>query len=508
MKILHLEDDAHDAELLRVQFLSEWPDCEVQVVSTEQQFIDGLNAAPDLILSDFNMPTFSGRDALKIAKAKVPGTPFVFLSGTIGEDRAIEALHAGAADYVLKDRPKRLVPAMKRALKEARLARERKAAEAQMLRVQRLENIGMLAAGIAHDFNNVLAPVVMAVPLLRTKCAGDEAARKILNSVESSVDRGASLVKQILGFSQGVTGEPQLVQPRHLIRELLSVMRQTFPRNIRIEDNTASDLWSVKANPTQLHQVLLNLAVNARDAMPQGGTLTMRAENRQIDSVAAASIPGAAAGSYVRLEVADTGTGIPPAIVGKIWDPFFTTKGEGKGTGLGLATVRGIVHNHGGVATVHTRLGQGTTFEILLPAAACDATGEATRIPNEIPRGNGELVVVVDDDSSVRDVIAATLTTAGYKVLAAADGAEAVALIAPRNLEVRLLVTDLEMPNLDGAALVKVVRSLNPSIRVLAVSGVPAASVAGRRPEAPFLAKPFSAESLLSTIQELLHQAA
>ena len=500
MKILHLEDSAHDAELLDSVFKAEWPDCEINVVSNEKDFVKGLGDMPDLVLSDFNMAGFNGREALALSRQHTPEVPFVFLSGTIGEDRAIEALHAGAADYVIKDRPKRLIPAVKRALNEARLAKERKAADEQMLRIQRLENIGMLAAGIAHDFNNVLAPVIMGVPLLRLKCPDDQTTQRVLNNIESSASRGASLVRQILGFAHGVTGEPQLIQPRHLIKELVSVMNQTFPKNIRIDDCSANDLWPIKANPTQLHQVLLNLCVNARDAMPSGGTLTLRAENRTLDAVTAATIPGSRTGSYLRLDVADTGTGIPQHIVERIWEPFFTTKGAGKGTGLGLATVRSIVDDHGGVVTLHTRPGQGTTFEILLPATPGQESITHHNASGALPRGQGELVVVVDDDLSVRDVMSATLAATGYEVIAASDGAEALALLAPRNHEVRVLVTDLEMPNLDGVSLVRVVRTMNPSIRILMVSGrTRQPSETGR-----FLAKPFSANALLQAMHELL----
>jgi signal transduction histidine kinase len=507
MNILHLEDNARDAELLHAQFTEEWPDCQIETVAQREDFLAQLEKRPDLILSDFNMPGFNGLEALHLARERNPETPFIFLSGTIGEDRAIEALQHGAADYVLKDRPKRLVPAMKRALREAKLARERKAAEEQMLRVQRLENIGMLAAGIAHDFNNVLAPVMMGVPLLRMRHQG-ESDQKILASIESSAARGAGLVKQILGFAHGVTGEPQLIQPKHLIRELLGVIAQTFPKSIRLEERIAADLWPLKANPTQLHQVLLNLCVNARDAMPQGGVLTVRAANCHLDQAGVAAIPSARPGTYLQIEVADTGTGIPPKVLERIWEPFFTTKEAGHGTGLGLSTVRGIVDDHGGTITVETRLGQGTLFRVWLPALP-DAEGvENNGTTVAVPHGRGEPIVVVDDDVSVRDVVSAALTGHGYKVLAAADGTEALALLAPRNLEVRAVVTDLDMPHLDGVALVRVVRTLNPAIRILAVSGSAEAGQLRRPPPeaGSFLAKPFTADTLLKAMHELLHE--
>jgi two-component system cell cycle sensor histidine kinase/response regulator CckA len=476
------------------------------VVSNREDFIAQLAVGGhDVILSDFNIVSFNGLDALQLAREKTPGTPFIFLSGTIGEDRAVEALQSGAKDYVIKDRPKRLVPAIRRAVEEARQERERAAAEEQLLRVQRLENIGMLAAGIAHDFNNVLAPVLMAVPLLRDRLT-EASDRSILSNVEKSVERGAGLVRQILGFAHGVAGEPQFLQPRHLVRDLIDVMRQTFPRAIQIEEHMENGLWPLRANPTQLHQILLNLCVNARDAMPDGGTLRFRVANHPLDEVGAAAIPGAKPGNYLLFEVADTGMGIPPGVLGRIWEPFFTTKGEGRGTGLGLPTVRGIVESHRGVIALHSRVGQGTTFQVYLPASPGSEIFNAPPGAASAPRGQGELILVVDDDDNVRDVTTAMLARHGYRTLAAANGTEAVALFAPRSLEIRVVVTDLSMPHLDGIALARVVRSLNPSTRLMAISGVPDASERLRSQQfaGPLLTKPFTADTLLNTIHELL----
>lgn len=506
MKILHLEDNRTDAELAGHAFTEAWPDCAVILVDNRPDFERELAAGGhDLILSDFNLVNFDGVEALQLARDKAPATPFIFFSGTLGEERAIEALRAGAADYVIKDRPRRLVPAIKRALNDARLARERRTAEEQMLRIQRLENIGMLAAGIAHDFNNVLSPVIMGVPLLRARHPG-ESDQRILASIENSALRGAGLVRQILGFAHGVTGEPQIVQPKHLLRELTGMMEQTFPRTIRIQEEIGAALWPVKANPTQLHQVVLNLCVNARDAMPAGGTLTLRAANRMLDEVGAAGIPGARPGPFLLLEVADTGTGIPPAILEKIWEPFYTTKDAGRGTGLGLFTVRGIIQEHQGAITLRSSPGQGTTFQVLLPALPDQATGADGPVAADLPRGTGELVLLADDDTSVREVTCASLVQHGYRAIAAADGTEAVALFAPRYLEIRAVITDIDMPGLDGAALAAVVRKLNPSVRVILVSGSAEGNDPRRQPPegGAFLSKPFSAETLLGTLHHLL----
>lgn len=507
MKILHLEDNVPDAELVGELFQEEWPDCQVKVVDNRTDFLQNLHTGYDLILSDFSLVNFNGLEALTIAHERVPDIPFIFFSGTIGEERALQALRAGASDYVIKDRPKRLISAIQRSLNEVKLRRERREVEEQMLRVQRLENIGMLAAGMAHDFNNVLAPVLMSVPLLRSRLAG-EGDQRILNSIESSAHRGAGLVRQILGFAHGVTGAPQLIQPKHLFKELIGVMQQTFPKNVKVVDEVEGGLWPLTTNPTQFHQILLNLSVNARDAMPNGGTLRVKASNRKLDELSAAAIPGTKPGPYLVVEIIDTGTGIPPEVLARIWDPFFTTKEAGRGTGLGLATVRGIVEGHQGVITVLTKPGSGTTFQVLLPASPGNEVAKDSNATANIPRANGELILVADDDASVRDITTATLTGHGYRVLAAADGTEAVALFAPRSLEIKAVITDLDMPNLDGSALARIVRTMNPSVHMVTVSA--SAEPDDPRRHSPiagtFLSKPFTSEVLLKTLHQLLGQ--
>lgn len=388
---------------------------------------------------------------------------------------------------------------------------EQKRLEEQLLKVQRLENIGLVAAGIAQDLNNMLAPMLMAVPVLRESVT-DPAAMRLLEILEKSADRGAALIRQILAFSQGTAGEPQLVQLRHLLRDLLMFMAETFPKNITVEERIAADLWTVKANPSQIHQVLLNLCVNARDAMPQGGELHVRAENCRLDEAAAGEIEDGRPGAFVVLQIEDTGTGIAPDVLARMWEPFVTTKGAGKSTGLGLSTVRGIINHHGGFIQMHTVPGEGSSFQIFLPVAETpvDASGPKS---SAAPRGNGELILVVDDEPPIRDMIANMLTRHGYRVLSASDGAEATAFFAKHANEVRLVVSDLNMPNLDGAMLARVLKRMSPDVRVLLVSGLasPGANRPGFRPEeftGAFLRKPFKADELLRKASELLQRPA
>ena len=755
MKILHLEDNPRDATLVQDLLAAEWPESFITVVATRDDFVALLKLGGyDLIISDYQLPGFNGLDALGIVQEMSPETPFVFFSGTLGEESAIDAVRSGAADYVVKDRMQRLPMSVRRVMREAserrnrhqveaalaqeqyllrlmmenlpdrvyfkdlqsaflavsrsvgelmglppeqlkgksdfdlfapdharkafddeqRIIRtgqpllnveeketwpdgsvtwaatskvplrdpsgkiigtfgisrditarkqdeerlheqaeiineapiaifiadladritycngaackiygldraeivgrtadelldaasaerlratraqaraqahwsgvvplttrtgrsiqaelhlsqiaddagqprarlciaidvtEKKKLEEQFLRVQRLEGLGLLAAGIAHDLNNVLAPILMGAPLLQAT-AKDPVERKMLEAIESSAGRGAALVRQILAFAQGAGGGKALVQPKYLLEDMSRFIRQTFPQTIRLDLDIPPELWPVQGNATQLHQVLLNLCVNARDAMPEGGSLRLRAANRLVDAAQAQAWPNARPGAYLMIEVGDRGTGIPPEILARVWEPFFTTKGEGKGTGLGLSTVRGIVANHDGFVVIDTAPGRGTTFQVYLPAAepaASTGAGAGTTPPFQ-GRGLGELVLVVDDEPSIRELLVAILGRSGYRVLAAAHGAEALALYRPRAAEIALVITDLDMPVLDGSKLAEALQRLNPAVKLLFISGAGGASTVAPIPAGKlFLGKPFTREALLAAIREVL----
>lgn len=488
--ILYLEDDPQDVVLVRRLVAAEFPDCNLIAVATRDEFAAGLGQTPpDVILSDFTVPGYTGLDALALARERAPQVPFVFLSGTIGEERALAALRGGASDYVPKSNLARLPIAIRharesalerqrrlrdeRSLRELRdiierspeaivvsdmdgritlwnrgaarlyglsaaqavgltseqifpgtelphvqdarestletgewrrelnvttrdgrdivvdvhmtLVRdaagqpaarlsiatditEKKKLEEKFLRAQRLECIGLLAAGIAHDFNNVLGPIAIAVELLRRR-ASDPSDIRVLDTVAKSAARGTALVSQIVGFARGVGGKPQTMPPGPLLEEVADIIQTSFPKTIVVDTEIGKDLWPIHANPTQIHQVLLNLALNARDAMlPVGGTLRFTAENCALDERGALALEGARPGRFLAVEVSDTGSGIKPEVLARIWEPFFTTKPEGAGTGLGLSTVRAIVSAHGGFVTVTTKQGIGTAFRVFLPA--------------------------------------------------------------------------------------------------------------------------------------------
>ncbi len=383
---------------------------------------------------------------------------------------------------------------------------DRRKLEAQLLRAQRMESIGTLAGGIAHDLNNILSPILTSIRLLRLKVP-DQQGSEILDALEESAVRGADLVRQVLTFARGATGERAIVQPTYLIRDMLKIVRETFPKNVAVRFSLAKDLSSVVGDPTQLHQVLMNLAVNARDAMPDGGRLSIEAENVSIDEHYANMHLDARPGRFVRVSVADTGHGIAPAVADRMFEPFFTTKDQGKGTGLGLSTVLGIVKSHGGFVGVYSEPGSGSEFRVFLPAADAAPLDARPHVEDVLPRGRDELVLVVDDEPGIRSVTSQTLEAFGYRAVAAGDGAEAVALFADRRAEVRAVVLDMMMPVMGGVQAARALTRLDPDVRILGTSGV---TVGTAREEAvtagvtAFLTKPYTAEELLRALAALL----
>ena len=383
---------------------------------------------------------------------------------------------------------------------------EQKELEAQFLRTQRLNTIGTLAGGMAHDLNNALAPILMGAQLLRRKATDDES-RQLLGMMETSTHRGADMVRQVLLFARGRGGEFERLEVGALVKELEKMVRETFPKNISLESFLPRDLWSVRGNLTQLYQVLLNLCVNARDAMPEGGKLSFVADNVELDAAEAATIPEGQPGQYLSLLVSDTGTGMPPEVRAKIFEPFFTTKGEGRGTGMGLATVLRIVKSHGGFLRVESEAGQGTTFEVFLPRAHEAAPVDAARPVTALPRGSGETILVADDEQAIRELVAAELTLAGYHVLTASNGAEAVALFRLQASEVRLLISDGAMPVMDGPHAIAEVRRLQPGLPVILTSGEVLEDLE-KTEGVVVVNKPFALEEILGAVHRSLQKRA
>jgi PAS domain S-box-containing protein len=383
---------------------------------------------------------------------------------------------------------------------------EKKRLDAQFLRVQRLESIGALAGGIAHDINNILSPILLSVRMLQTRFADPESQR-FLTILGENAKRGGDMIKQVLQFARGAEGQRILLQPLHIIDEVARMLRETLSKSIDIRNLMPKGVWLVIGDPTQLHQVLMNLCVNARDAMPRGGQLTIAAENIVIDEYYARMNIDSRPGRYVQITVADTGAGIPPEIIDRIFDPFFTTKEPASGTGLGLSTVMGIVKSHGGFISVSSRVGTGSEFKVYVPAAESLSMVAALNVEPETQRGHGELILVVDDEAAIREITSSTLEAAGYRVLTVSDGTEAVAVYAQRAGDIKAVITDIVMPQMDGLATIRALRKLNPLVRIIVSTGVGDKD----RPEVVLdptvdatLSKPYTADTLLTTLTEVL----
>lgn len=384
---------------------------------------------------------------------------------------------------------------------------EKKQLETQLFRAQRLESIGTLASGIAHDLNNILTPILAVSQLLPLKFPNIYSEHEhLLKILEDSARRGADLVKQVLSFARGVEGKRMTLQVKHLIREVVKIVKQTFPRSIEVCIDVAPDLWTVYGDSTQLHQVLMNLCVNARDAMPDGGSLTISAENLLIDENYARMNLDAKVGPYTVVIVADTGVGIPKEIIERIFEPFFTTKELGKGTGLGLSTVIGIVKSHGGFVNVYSEVGRGTQFKVYLPAAQGIQIESTPQL--EPLAGKGELILVVDDEPAIQEITRASLETHNYKTLVASDGIEAIALYAQNRDKISAVLMDIMLPSLDGLTAIRTLQKINPAVKIVATSGLASSSKlaeASTTNISGFLSKPYTVKELLLTLQKVLN---
>jgi len=368
-----------------------------------------------------------------------------------------------------------------------------------------LESIGTLAGGIAHDLNNVLSPIMMAVQLLQMKLP-DTKSQQILKTLENNVTRGSNLIKQVLSFAQGIESKRVLVQVKHLLNEVQQIITETFPKSITCHTDIAEHLGVVCGDTTQLHQVLMNLVVNARDAMPNGGILTILAENIEIDESYAQMNIEARIGSYIAITVADTGIGMSKEVQERIFEPFFTTKEIGSGTGLGLSTTIGIIQNHNGFVNLDSEVGKGTTFKVYLPACIHNESYSPVQEFQPVT-GNGEMILVVDDEAAIREITKSSLLAYNYRVLTADDGVEAVATYTKHQQEISLVLLDMIMPSMDGAIAMRALQNINPNVKIIAISGLPSHQKI-RHAESmgiqAFLSKPCTTIELLQNINAVL----
>ncbi len=635
IRVLHLEDDPYDAEII-AEKLGEGMPCDIVRVDSKAAFEAALaRESFDLVLCDYNLPGYNGIDAVTLVREHRPDLPVLVISGTVGEEDAVECLHLGATDYLLKDRLDRLAPAAQRALEEAEERQKRREAEAalraseeryrllmdmapdailifdahgriqmvnmtaerlfgfdraelgsspveslvpgvlqrvrdpqrqdgqpampipqagvnldmvarrrdgteipveisygasdiagehlvicvirditvrrnlegQLRQAQRVESLGQLAGGVAHDFNNLLTVINGMSDLLLGEVEENSRVFEDVKEIRNAGERAAALTRQLLAFSRQQVLEPRVITFNTVITDMEGLLRRVIGEDIDMAISLAPDPGFVKADPGQIEQVITNLAVNARDAMPKGGQLTLGTEKVEIDEhYARQHAGGVRPGPYAVLTVSDSGTGIDEPTRSRIFEPFFTTKGQGKGTGLGLSTVYGIVKQSEGFIWVYSEIGKGTTFKILLPRVAGDAE-PARSAPNLKPTSGTETILLVEDNEGLREVATRFLEAAGYTVLPASSGEEALGLLERGGQVVHLMVTDVVMPGISGRSLAEQIAQTRPAMKVLYVSGYAADAIVRRgvlEGHAPFLTKPFAAAELCRKVREVL----
>ena len=629
MRVLLLEDDANDEQLIAYELVRLTPRPQILRVTSESSFLAALQEfAPDVILSDHNLPAFDGRMALAKTRAILPDVPFILVTGTLNEETAVSYLKAGASDYILKDRLVRLGPAILEALERARerqalrrherLLREiidanpslifvkdwegrfvlvnqataeiygttvdglvgktdadfnpdaeevahflrddrevmasghpkliseepvtnphteqtrwfqttklplrlpgedaltmlgvateiteRKRLEAQLLQSQKMEAVGQLAGGVAHDFNNILTAIVGYADLLAAEVGQNSQQREDIEEIRKAARRAAALTRQLLSFSRKQVLEPRIVDVNGVVLNLDKMLRSLMSENIELKTEFAEDLDAARVDPNQLEQVIMNLAINARDAMPDGGTLTIETANATLDEDYAAKHVAVIPGDYVMLAVTDTGSGMTEATKARIFEPFFTTKPAGRGTGLGLSTVYGIVKQSGGNIWLYSEPNKGTAFKVYLPAIKDTLECMTPEVQTGL-RGGDETILLVEDDERVRGLAKKLLIRSGYSVIEASDAEEALRVAARHSASIHLLLTDVILPGLSGRVLAQQILEQDPRVKVLYMSGYTDNAIVLHgvlEPGVAFLQKPFTPAAFAKAVREVL----
>ena len=507
LRILHLEDNSNDAELVREILTEHKVNCEITRVQSRKDFEAALgNGGFDLILSDYKVPSFDGISALAIARERCPDIPYIFVSGNIGEERAIETLKNGATDYILKENLLRLVSSLKRAIREAEMKKEHRQLEEQLRQSQKMEVVGRLAGGVAHDFNNMLTVIAGYSEMLMKNLKKDDPIYIGLEEIGKAAEKSSAMTRQLLAFSRRQVLQPKVLDLNASITNAYQMFHRLIGEMIDLVIVAATDIGRVKVDPSQLEQVMLNLIVNARDAMPKGGKIIIETKSVFFDEYNALQQQGIKAGKYVLLSVKDTGMGMTEEVKAHIFEPFFTTKEAEKGTGLGLATVFGIIKQNDGSIEVDSQPGQGATFKIYLPEVKEKIDREKNKITPSEQKGS-EIILLVEDETAVRTLTRKILELNGYTVLEAEGGGKAISICQEYKSTIHLLLTDFVMPCMSGEDLSEKLLVLRPEMRVIYFSGYIDQPWNQRKilePGTAFLQKPFTPDKLARKVREVL----
>jgi len=507
LRVLIIEDSEDDAKLIVRELKSGGYDVKYQRVDSSAAVCRACDSQEwDLIISNYSMPQFSGTDALKLVRSKHLEMPFMFVSGTIGEEAAIAAMKNGAQDYLIKGNLGRLMPAVQRELREHEQRKERERLQKHVQQLQKFEAIGRLSGGIAHDFNNMIGAILGWAELGYEEAGPGTKIRERFQKIRDQSYRAAKLTSQLLAFGRKQVLQPRKVNLNLFIREEMSFLGKIIGENIDVRILEAPDLQVIHADPTQLQQVFMNLCLNARDAMPAGGLLKIETRKVEVGGEPYPEHQRVMTGNYVLMTVCDTGVGMDKATAERIFEPFFTTKELGKGTGLGLSTVYGIVKQHHGFIYVDSEPGKGSTFRVYFPAES------GTHEPREVS-GNGpalkgsETILLAEDDEGLRESVQEMLQSMGYRVICACDGNKAVAVFKAHAAEIDLVVMDVVMPSQGGLKTYPELQGIKPGIQVIFISGYADEAeslVALLEKGAMFLQKPYDLAKLSQTIRSTL----
>jgi len=509
LHILHLEDDPDDAALVQFTLETAGIACAITCVKSRAAFEGALETGGiDLILSDYSLPAFDGAAAIETVRSRWPKLPVILVSGTVGEEQAIDSLRNGATDYVLKDRLVRLAPAVRRAMQETEARTERHRLEAQIIEAQKMEVIGRLASGVAHDFNNILAVIMGYSDLLIQELAAESTLRKHTEEIRHAATRAAALTRQLLVFSRKQTVESSVLDLNQTVAETEKILRRLIDENIDLRIIPGPELGHVRADPGHVGQILMNLVVNARDALPNGGHITVETGNLTLPATGGLASVEITPGDYVLLVVSDSGPGMTPEVKAHLFEPFFTTKPKGKGTGLGLATCQTIIKQSGGHISVESTPGMGSIFKVYFPRVEQPVDIKTDFLHGgPLPRGT-ETLLLVEDEPSVRNLASKVLTAQGYTVLQANNGQDGLNLAREhRGARISLVVTDVIMPLMGGKVMAEWLQTTYPQMKILFTSGYTDEAIAPHGvldPGVAFLPKPYTPAVLVRKVRAML----
>lgn len=515
LRVLIVEDSEEDAALLLHELKRGGYDTVSERVSTLKEMRSALNRKWDIILLGCSLMHLDVPTALALLKEKGLSVPLIVVSSRASEELAVAAMKAGAQDYIVKHNLARLIPAIGRELRQAEGRREHKRAEEDALRQseeqlrqsQKMEAIGRLAGGISHDFNNLLTAIIGYSEFLLFRLDQEDPLRKYAEEIKKAGERASSLTRQLLAFSRKQVLQPEVLDLNIIVADLDNMLRRLIGEDIELVTLLEPDLGAVKVDPGQMEQVIMNLAVNARDAMPYGGKLIIETANVDLDELYARQHSPIRPGHYVMLAVSDNGCGMDKETLSHIFEPFFTTKEQGKGTGLGLSTVYGIVKQSEGFIWVYSEPGTGTTFKIYLPQVqGAERWPKTSPLTTRMQRGS-ETILLVEDEEVVRELVGKLLPVNGFTVLAARNGSEALAICQQHKGPIHLLLTDVVMPQMSGRQLAAHLSKLHPEMKVLYMSGYTDDAIIRHgvlEPGLAFIQKPFTIDTMIQKVREVL----